>query len=66
MNIEAQVSRIDENLDLLRKDLLGNGQPGRIPKIEKTLMWHSRIIWMGMGILWLLEIVVHGLTALKH
>lgn len=65
MNTEERVGRIDENLDLLRKDLLGNGQPGRIPLLEKTVNWHSKIIWMGLGALWLIEFVLHGLSALR-
>lgn len=34
MNIEERVGRIDMNLELLRKELLGNGQPGRLTKLE--------------------------------
>lgn len=28
------LARIDENLSLFRKDILGNGQPGRLTKVE--------------------------------
>lgn len=31
------LARIDENLTLLRKELLGNGQPGRMQKAEARL-----------------------------
>ena len=29
-----RLSRLEENLHLLRKDLVGDGQPGRIPNLE--------------------------------
>lgn len=30
----ARLTRMEENLRLLRHDLLGDGQPGRIPRVE--------------------------------
>lgn len=32
--LREKIARIDENVALLRKDLLGNGQPGRLTKLE--------------------------------
>lgn len=37
MNIEERIGSIDTNLQLLRKELLGNGQPGRISKLENDV-----------------------------
>ena len=33
-NSIERLSRLEENLHLLRKDLVGDGQPGRIPRLE--------------------------------
>jgi hypothetical protein len=33
----SRLSRVEENLRLLRHDLVGDGQPGRIPRIEQEL-----------------------------
>jgi len=32
-----RLTRVEEGLRLLRQDLVGNGQPGRIPRIEGEL-----------------------------
>ena len=32
------------------RDLLGNGQPGRITLLERVILAHQRLIWVGMGI----------------
>ena len=33
----ARLTRVEENLFLLRKDLMGDGQPGRITQLEGTV-----------------------------
>ena len=33
----ARLTRVEENLFLLRKDLMGDGQPGRIVQLENTV-----------------------------
>jgi len=33
-NSLERLSRVEENLRLLRQDLIGDGQPGRIPRLE--------------------------------
>ncbi len=33
----SRLSRVEENLRLLRQDLVGDGQPGRIPRLELEL-----------------------------
>jgi len=32
-----RLTRVEEGLRLLRQDLMGNGQPGRIPRLEADL-----------------------------
>ena len=32
----ARLTRLEENLHLLRQDMLGDGQPGRIVRLENT------------------------------
>lgn len=34
---DVVLGRLDENLSLLRKELLGNGQPGRLTKVESKV-----------------------------
>jgi hypothetical protein len=36
-DISERLIRVEENLRLLRQDLLGNGQPGRISRLEIDL-----------------------------
>jgi len=49
-------------LETLLTDLAGNGQPGRIQKLEEKVRVHDRLLWMavGAGMLagWLLGFVV--------
>lgn len=33
-NVVERLTRVEENLRLLRQDLLGNGQPGRLGRME--------------------------------
>ena len=33
----ARLTRLEENLHLLRQDLMGDGQPGRIARLENTV-----------------------------
>ena len=36
-DIAERLTRVEENLHLLRSDLMGNGQPGRLRRIEIDL-----------------------------
>jgi hypothetical protein len=36
-DISERLIRVEENLRLLRQDLLGNGQPGRLSRLELDL-----------------------------
>ncbi|MBI3405309.1 MAG: hypothetical protein HY046_07595 [Acidobacteria bacterium] len=36
-NSIERLTRVEESLRLMRQDLIGNGQPGRIPQLEKSL-----------------------------
>jgi hypothetical protein len=36
-------------LETLLTELAGNGQPGRIRRIEDKLRLHDRFLWMAMG-----------------
>ena len=33
-DVTARLSRLEESMRLLRQDLIGDGQPGRIPRLE--------------------------------
>jgi hypothetical protein len=39
------------------KDLMGNGQPGRIATIEKQIMSQQKTLWIGVGILSALQVL---------
>ena len=36
-DLVGRLNRLDENLKLLRQDLIGDGQPGRIIRLEQDL-----------------------------
>ncbi len=36
-------------LESQMRDLYGNGQPGRVSRLESKTDKHSRVIWLGMG-----------------
>lgn len=38
-------------LEANAKDISGNGQPGRMSKVEAKVTRHDRVIWIGYGIL---------------
>jgi hypothetical protein len=42
-------------LETEMKELMGNGQPGRIQKIETRQDTHSKLIYIGFGILCALQ-----------
>ena len=44
-------------LEVQMKELVGNGQPGRIQKIEDEMKVHSKLLWVGIGGLMLLQIM---------
>jgi hypothetical protein len=33
------------------QDLIGNGRPGRVDELEKIVLAHQKLIWMGMGVI---------------
>ena len=37
-------------LEADNKSIMGNGQPGRLTKVEERASAHSRILWIGSGI----------------
>ncbi len=39
-------------------DLVGNGQPGRIDRIEGKLRWHDKVIWMALGIVGFVTVAI--------
>lgn len=49
----------------LRHQLIGNGQPGEIPKMKTRVTWLERIAYTGLGgltvTLWLLQQKVAGM-----
>jgi hypothetical protein len=44
------------------KDLYGNGRAGRVTAVEKKLAYHSKIIWIGTGVLFAIQV---GLAVAK-
>ena len=44
-------------LEVLMKELMGNGQPGRIQKIEEEVKSHARLLWIGLGGLYVVELL---------
>jgi len=38
-------------------DLHGNHKPGRVSELEKVVNQHSRLIWVGIGGLWIFQIL---------
>lgn len=58
MQISSNIGAIKQDLSNFRKELLGNGQPGRIQMIEKDVEEHKDKIsnldktkWMAVGAL---------------
>lgn len=53
----ARLSRLEENLRLLRQDLVGDGQPGRISRLESDVgvlraqHHHQRGMWAAITFL---------------
>ncbi len=37
------------------KDLYGNGRDGRVTAVEKKLAHHSKVIWIGIGVLFAIQ-----------
>lgn len=54
---DKMLSSIDTNLSLLRKELLGNGQPGRLNKVESEIddlkARQNRVEGFWKGVNWL-------------
>lgn len=44
-------------LEVQMKELIGNGQPGRVTKVEDQVKANSRLLWIGMGVLWALQVL---------
>lgn len=54
---EADLGSRLATLEVQMKSLVGNGQPGRIAEMEKRLVSHERLLWIGMGVLMALELL---------
>jgi hypothetical protein len=44
-------------LETQMREVVGNGQPGRLGKVETEVKTHSRLLYIGIGGLWVLQIV---------
>lgn len=53
----TQTDRIT-TLEVQMEEVIGNGQPGRLGKAEEKLESHSKLLWMGMGGLYVLQIII--------
>jgi hypothetical protein len=45
------------------KDVVGNGQPGRLSQVEKKVSQHSRLIWIASGALFAVEAAFTALAS---
>ena len=52
-------------LEVQMKDLIGNGQPGRVGRLEEEVKSHSKLLWLGMGGLYALQIFPALLSAIQ-
>lgn len=59
-----RLSRVEENLRLLRQDLMGDGQPGRIQKLETDVSQLRAEYHRQRGIFAGISFVVSGAIAL--
>jgi hypothetical protein len=49
VGIASAVSRIDQSVKDLRRELIGNGQPGRLPKLEDDVKALNKKYWSITG-----------------
>lgn len=59
-----RLTRLEENLRLLRHDLIGDGQPGRIQKIESDVSHLRAEYHRQRGIFAAISFIVSGAVAL--
>lgn len=53
-------------LEIQMKGLVGNGQPGKIAEMEKRLLSHERLLWIGMGVLMAMQLLnANGLLNIR-
>ena len=54
-------------LEAQMKTLIGNGQPGRMDKVEKKAAFHDKMLWVAMGGLYVLHVAsANGWLKLTH
>ena len=62
LQVSSDVASVSTNVDLLRKELLGNGQPGRLSKVETKIELHQaqldRTTGFWKGVNWIKAIIV--------
>lgn len=58
--IAVAVARIEQSQEDLRRELLGNGQPGRIQKLEEDVEGLNKKYWLFTGAI---VAASHGLRA---
>ena len=60
-DVEFQIHVVDAlaRLDTKMKTLVGNGQPGRIDRVEMAVSRLNRVAWIGGGIVIAVSAIVH-------
>lgn len=61
--IMAGITEVKTKQDDMRRELLGNGQPGRIQLLEDRVDKHSRNQWIHTTVIVPLNFIIHGLAA---
>jgi hypothetical protein len=61
--IMAGISRVETRQADMQRELLGNGQPGRIQILEDRVDKHSRNQWLHTTVIVPLNFIIHGLAA---
>lgn len=59
----SALARIEERQDALRQELLGNGQPGRIQRLEADVEKHEHHQWYHSGGVAVFNFIVHAIAA---
>jgi hypothetical protein len=61
--IMAGITEVKTKQDDMRRELLGNGQPGRIQILEDRVDKHSRNQWLHSTIIVPLNFILHAMAA---
>lgn len=60
--IAEALGRIEGTLFAMRSELLGNGQPGRIQRLEDRVNKHEKNQWFHSAVIVPLNFLIHAIT----